>query len=94
MKLYEISPGILVFHCPGCGFDHPFHIDGSKHPRGQSWKWNGSMDKPTFTPSLLINKSHPQQICHSYVTDGKIQFLGDCFHSLKGQTVEIPEYEI
>ena len=27
--------------------------------------------------------------CHSYVTDGKIQFLGDCTHALAGQTVEL-----
>lgn len=47
------------------------------------------------------NKEHPEQAsdgficvrCHSYVTDGKIQFLGDCSHSLVGQTVEIPQME-
>lgn len=30
--------------------------------------------------------------CHSYVTDGRIQFLGDCTHQLAGQTVELPDY--
>lgn len=30
-------------------------------------------------------------VCHSFITDGKIQFLGDCTHSLAGQTVELPE---
>lgn len=30
-------------------------------------------------------------ICHSYVREGKIQFLMDCTHDLKGQTVELPE---
>jgi hypothetical protein len=30
-------------------------------------------------------------VCHSYVTDGKIQFLGDCTHPLAGQTVELPD---
>jgi predicted RNA-binding Zn-ribbon protein involved in translation (DUF1610 family) len=29
--------------------------------------------------------------CHSYITDGKIQFLNDCSHQLAGQTVELPE---
>lgn len=28
-------------------------------------------------------------ICHSFVTDGKIQFLGDCTHELAGQTVDL-----
>ena len=30
-------------------------------------------------------------VCHSFITDGRIQFLGDCTHELKGQTVELPE---
>jgi hypothetical protein len=28
--------------------------------------------------------------CHSFVTDGQIQFLGDCTHDLAGQTVPLP----
>lgn len=31
-------------------------------------------------------------ICHSYVTDGRIQFLGDCTHDLTGQTVDLPHW--
>lgn len=31
-------------------------------------------------------------ICHSYVIDGRIQFLDDCTHELAGQTVAIPEW--
>lgn len=30
-------------------------------------------------------------VCHSFVTDGRIQFLGDCTHALTGQTVDLPE---
>ncbi len=30
-------------------------------------------------------------ICHSFVRDGQIQFLGDCTHALAGQTVPLPE---
>lgn len=29
--------------------------------------------------------------CHSFVTDGRIEFLGDCTHALAGQTVDLPE---
>ena len=29
-------------------------------------------------------------ICHSFVIDGKIQFLGDCTHAMAGQTVDLP----
>jgi hypothetical protein len=76
---------LYVFHCPGCGYGHPFEV-----PR---WSWNGSMDRPTFIPSLWCNKSDPASSCHSVVTDGKIRFLDECFHNLKGQTVEIPDWE-
>jgi hypothetical protein len=31
-------------------------------------------------------------VCHSFVTDGRIQFLNDCTHPLAGQTVDIPEW--
>lgn len=34
-----------------------------------------------------------RSICHSFVTDGRIQFLGDCTHALAGQTVDLPELE-
>lgn len=29
--------------------------------------------------------------CHSFVTDGMIQFLDDCTHDLAGQTVELKD---
>lgn len=31
-------------------------------------------------------------VCHSFITDGRIQFLGDCTHELAGQTVDLPDY--
>lgn len=32
------------------------------------------------------------RVCHSFVTDGKIQFLTDSTHELAGQTVDLPEF--
>ena len=96
MKLHYMGDGnrgprggkLYVFHCPGCGYSHPFEIEC---PNGNGWQWNGSMDKPTFTPSLLVNADGHR--CHSFVTDGQIQFLGDCDHFLAGKTVEIPNWD-
>lgn len=31
-------------------------------------------------------------VCHSFVTDGRIQFLSDCTHKLAGQTVDLPDW--
>lgn len=39
-------------------------------------------EKPAFTCG----------ICHSFVRDGHIQFLGDCTHALAGQTAPLPTW--
>jgi hypothetical protein len=58
------------------------------------WSWNKNEEAPTFSPSILVWASDPSIRCHSYVTDGKIQFLEDCGHALKGQTVPLEEFEL
>jgi hypothetical protein len=78
--------GVLV-QCPGCGCGHLFRVEPAKDP----WAWNGSLEKPTFSPSMLVNKDFPESRCHSFVTDGRIQFLDDCAHALRGQTVDLPD---
>ncbi len=83
----------LLFLCPGCKSHHPFRIASATPATRPVWGWNGSMDKPTFTPSLLVNQHHPESRCHSFVTDGRIQFLGDCWHDLKNQTVDLPPHD-
>lgn len=90
------------FYCPGCGERHELPVvgDSSKMP---VWGWNQSLHSPTLTPSILArfpkwhrgeNSELPQDmICHSFVTDGRIQFLGDCTHELANQTVDLPDLE-
>ena len=77
-------------YCPGCKTHHAFTV---KHPTFSPWQWNGDIEKPTFSPSMLVNKDYPESRCHSFVREGKIQYLDDCFHELKNQTVELPEIE-
>jgi len=79
---------LYLFRCVGCQSTHPVEVCEDN----KGWAWNGSFDKPTFTPSLLVWGSRDEVRCHSFITDGKIQYLMDCFHDLKGQTVEIPEW--
>lgn len=81
----------ICFHCPGCDGTHSIPVSG---PKG--WTWDQSLDKPTFHPSILYNvgRSNPtEHLCHSWVTEGKIEFLGDSTHSLAGQTVELPDWD-
>lgn len=80
----------VAFHCPGCEGGHAIPVTGIR-----AWKWNGSLEKPTLAPSLLVNvggANPTQPICHSFVTDGKIAFLSDCTHKLVGQTTEVPDW--
>ena len=37
-------------------------------------------------------KGAKDEVCHSFVRDGKIQYLNDCTHHLKGKTVDLLEF--
>ncbi len=52
------------------------HADGT--PPGECW--------------LCKKGSKACGVCHSFIIDGQIQFLGDCTHPLAGQTVQIPPW--
>lgn len=82
---------MLLFNCPGCKGPHSLVTKAGKYP-SPTWTFNGDMVKPTFKPSLMVNRSCPDQ-CHSFITDGKIQFLGDCKHELAGQTVDMEPWD-
>ena len=81
------------FDCPGCGKTHVVPTNPSASQ--VTWKFSGDVNRPTFIPSLLCRTPMPDRtdVCHSIITDGRIAFQGDCTHSLKGQTVELPEIE-
>lgn len=89
-KLLEMSEnhGSFMFHCPGCEHAHIFDTVRKIYTNGV-WTFNGDREKPTFRPSLLVTS--PGFVCHSFVTDGQIQFLGDCTHHLAGVTVAMVE---
>ena len=82
------SPDLLFF-CPGCKMGHEVWTT-RRNGNNCVWTYNGNKDLPTINPSLLVRLSD-RDICHSFIRDGKIQFLSDCTHSLAGQTVELPE---
>lgn len=122
MKIEELkrddSVRTVMFECPGCEMMHQVNVAGSGRPM---WTWNGSVTRPTFSPSILVTYDHMSEagrersrafhdehgryptheenpydvhdVCHSFVTDGRIQFLGDCTHKLAGQTVDLPDID-
>lgn len=107
-KVLRSTTNGYLFWCPGCdGAHHVNTVDGIT-PR---WGFNGNVDMPTFTPSVLVKWNTPkgftnqnpaplgwqgereEHVCHSFVTDGHIQFLGDCTHTLRSQTVDLPDFD-
>jgi len=80
------------FWCPGCDEIHGIRAKGER----PCWTFNGDMIKPTFSPSHLTGwhdddgNRFAENRCHSYIKEGNIQFLNDCHHDLKGQTVPLP----
>lgn len=90
-----------VFWCQGCERVHPYRVakgltETNDRPM---WTFNGDLDKPTFSPSLLVYPSNhpdgtPYQVrCHLFLIDGHIQYCSDSEHSLAGQTVPCPEWD-
>jgi hypothetical protein len=47
--------------------------------------------KPSYLSRAPWGEKQEQRVCHSFVTDGRIQFLSDCTHELAGQTVDLPD---
>lgn len=90
------------FYCPGCALQiaaqnpdmgpdtvHLFsvHIANVRDVH----RFNFDANRPTLEPSLLVTGGSGDRRCHSYVRDGRIQFLSDCTHPLAGQTIDLPE---
>jgi hypothetical protein len=71
------------FWCPGCDCAHAFTVP--------PWTFDGNMESPTFSPSLLCNPNSEHGRCHLFVVDGQIKFCPDSRHALAGKTVELPE---
>lgn len=95
-KVVVSSDGTILFYCPGCSEVHAVWQQSNPNPKtGASWWWNGSKVSPTFSPSVLVNGVIEAgrfviPRCHSYVRNGRIQYLTDCEHELAGQTVDLP----
>ncbi len=86
----------VLFWCPGCDEPHGPRVAGDGRKADHCWGWNQNLDRPTFTPSVKVTCEYGDgrgtRICHSFVTDGRIQFLGDSTHALAGQTVDLPDF--
>lgn len=106
--LRTVEGGGLMFWCPGCDGAHQVQVGAGPGPRWgfdgnyerptftPSVLVRGSrpitdderrriMDGETIEPEPTV--------CHSFVRDGQVQFLGDCTHALAGRTVPLKPFD-
>lgn len=87
-KVRKTNHGSYLFYCEGCERVHGFN---------DTWTFDGDMDNPTISPSLLVTMpigGGVNNICHSFIKNGEIQYLNDCTHKLAGQTVELKDEKV
>ena len=77
-----------MFWCEGCDGYHGVWTEHPNPVTGAKWSFNEDEVKPTFRPSLMIQEEEGR-MCHSFVTDGKIEYLSDCTHSYAGEHLEL-----
>lgn len=91
-----------VFQCPGCeclhGFTRSWTFNGNmKRPTimpSLLVRGTEGITEDQHARILKGEKIEPKPfVCHSFIRDGKMQFLEDSTHALKGQTVEIPFWD-
>lgn len=82
----------LLFNIPGPISTRilPIILKGTRAGTG-CWSWNGDTEKPTVKPSILSDNGEVR--CHTWINDGKVQFLDDCTHEFAGQTLDLLEVD-
>ena len=93
MAKVHLDPGSVVsFTCPGCGLPHALNLNPAERP---CWQFSGDAGNPTIAPSINawreFGASRHAERCHSFVRNGRIQFLPDSTHDLAGKTVDLPD---
>jgi hypothetical protein len=86
--------------CPACEELHDFAVE-QPFTNGARWTVSGlGFEAPTLSPSMNITvgpfpvgseKPGAMEVCHYFLTNGKLLYLTDCTHRLAGQTVELPD---
>lgn len=101
-KLRTLEGKLFAFWCPGCNESHhvnsgwTFNGDGDRPTFYPSILVQGTRRLTDDEATRILNGEKleiPGFVCHSFVRDGRIEFLSDCTHSLAGQTVDLPNFD-
>lgn len=109
LKLRSLEGGMVMFFCPGCKTAHSVRVSSPAPLSNWGYNGNPDAPSFTpsilVRGSQRATKEEyrrimageevklPPMVCHSFVTNGRIQFLGDCTHALASQTVDLPDWE-
>jgi hypothetical protein len=105
-KLRNQAGGLISFWCPGCDEPHTVNSGWTFNQDLERPTFSPSVLTTSghYSEGLpgcwcKFNAEHPDSPssfecsrCHSFVTDGKIQFLSDCSHKLANQTIDLPDW--
>lgn len=106
--LGQAADGSLMFFCDGCGEPHRLQVGTGPGVRwGYNGNPDAPTFTPSVLAKgvqRLTDEEHEHLmagghveprpfVCHSFVTDGRVQYLGDSTHHLAGQTVDLPDWE-
>jgi len=74
-----------LFWCPACL---------AVHELGPGASFNGDLENPTFTHAALVHAVPDigRRRCHAFLTAGKVAFLPDSTHAMRGRTVDLPDW--
>jgi hypothetical protein len=104
--LRTLEGDLLAFFCPGCQEAHHVRVAPGPHPWGFNGSYDAPTFTPSVLVSGVERLTDAEydrvvageliepkpRVCHSFVTDGKIKFLGDCTHALAGKTVALEAF--
>lgn len=92
LKIKQQSKNAWSFWCEGCD---------EVHTITDAWQFNGDFENPTINPSVLVTRpANPnagkgfeeyrtEKRCHSFIKNGKIEYLPDSKHDYFGTEREL-----
>jgi len=101
-KIKKSAGDRYLFQCPACNQLHFINSSWDFNGNYDRPTINPSIlvrgTKPTSDEEaeriMRGEKIKPiPHVCHSFIRDGTINYLGDCTHNLAGKTVELPDLD-
>lgn len=100
---------LLMFWCEGCRTHHAPRVGGTSSGPVWAWNGDRErptvqpsirvqgtvpLTEDEYARVMAGELIEPKPLlCHTFLTDGRLQYLGDCTHALAGQTVDLQEMD-